>query len=119
MAEYIANCESGVYCYKRRVFVNRRFEGHEKAQAGVLDVKNGTRLVSYETVVAEVIDGWLHVYGLWGRTTRTHIGWYMREYGLTYGIAKECYDSNVELNVETGEVRGAKEKPIVTVGTCL
>ena len=57
-------------------------------------------------MTAEVIDeeGWLHINGLYSATTRKHIGWFMRELGFTYQLAKTLYNDNKEFNIYTGEV---------------
>jgi hypothetical protein len=68
-------------------------------------ITNGIALYSYTTRVAEVREGWLHVYGLYSMTTRRHIGWFMRELGFTYQLAKQIYEDNKDFNIYTGEVR--------------
>ena len=61
------------------------------AQAHVEETRFGTRLVSYSTVVAEISNGDLYVYGLYSMTTRKHISAYLKEYAnLPYSVAKEC-----------------------------
>lgn len=88
------------------------------AQAGIIDRPDGTQLVSYETIVAEVVNSWLHVYGLFSATTRKHIGAYLHEVAprLSYYDAKRCYEDDLEINVETGEVRPAALGMVQTVG---
>ena len=56
-------------------------------------------------MVAEVRFGWLKIYGLYSMTTRKHIGWFMKELGFNYQIAKQIYHDCKYLNIYTGEVR--------------
>ena len=118
MKSYTAHCQSGYYSYDRRVTVTRRLDRMPSAQAGIIDRPNGTMLVSYETIVAEIIDNWLHVYGLFSATTRKHIGAYLHEIAprLCYYDAKRCYEDGLEMNIETGEVRPAALGMVQTVG---
>ena len=80
MFSYVAKCQNGYYGYDRRVYVNRRLAKMPAAQAGVLIRDNIVQLVSYETIVAEIDNDWLHVYGLFSATTRKHIGAFLHEY---------------------------------------
>ena len=84
----------------------RKFEDHKSAQAKVREYDNGAReLVSYTTVVCELDnEGWLKVNGLYSRTTIKHIGWFMKDLGFTYQLAKQLYLDNKEFNIYTGEV---------------
>jgi hypothetical protein len=84
----------------------RKFEGHEQAQACEMVWDNGARaLVSYTTTVISIDEeGWLHVHGLYSRTTIKHIGWFMRELGFTYQLAKQLYCDHKDMNIYTGEV---------------
>ena len=50
-------------------------------------------------------EGWLSCNGLYSMTTIKHIGWFMRERGMTYQLAKQLYQDNKEYNINTGEVR--------------
>ena len=86
---------------------SKKFEGHESAQACKNYYNNGTvQLQSYSTIVIEVTpDGWLSVNTLYSRTTIKHIGWFMREYGLTYQLAKRCFEDDKQYNINTGECR--------------
>ena len=88
------------------------------AQAGIIYTDHGSQLVSYETIVCEVIAGWLHVYGTFSASTRKHIAAYLKEgqTGLTYHDAKMCYENDVEINVDTGELRPAATGMIQTIG---
>ena len=62
-------------------------------------------LISYTTVVITIDDeGWLHVNGLYSATTIKHIGWFMRELGFTYQLAKQLYNDHKEMNIYTGEI---------------
>jgi hypothetical protein len=81
--------------------------GHEYAQTYVRIWEDNTvELVSYVTTVIVITpEGWLHVNGLYSMTTIKHIGWFMRERGFTYQLAKQLYNDNKEFNVYTGECR--------------
>jgi hypothetical protein len=81
-----------------------RFTDHKYAQAHMEPITNGLALYSYDTKVAEVRDGWLHIFGLYSMTTRRHIGWFMRELGFDYQLAKQLYSDRKEFNIYTGEV---------------
>ena len=63
-------------------------------------------LWSYNTLVAEITNGWLQINGLYSATTRRHIGAFMREYvhGGTYQLAKQLYYDGKSLDITTGEV---------------
>ena len=61
-------------------------------------------LVSYETEVAQLENDWLSVSYIKTATTRKHIGWFMRELGQTYQLAKQLYLDNAKMNIKTGEV---------------
>ena len=125
MTSYIANCSSGIYGWKRRVHVTNRLAHMPAAQAGVIkayaDGKETVFLVSYETIVAEISDNWLHVYGLFSNTTRRHIGAFLKEYApnLSYSDAKDCVEKDWEVNIKTGEIRPAAQGMIQTVGTAV
>ena len=81
--------------------------GHKYAQTYVRIFDDNTvQLVSYTTTVIEITpEGWLHVNGLYSMTTIKHIGWFMRERGFTYQLAKQLYKDNKLFNVYTGEIR--------------
>lgn len=84
--------------------------GHKYAQAREIIHDNGIggELVSYTTTVITIDDnGWLTVNGLYSMTTIKHIGWFMRERGLTYQLAKELYTDNMIYNILTGEYKAA------------
>ena len=82
-----------------------RFTDHKYAQAHMEPIHNGLALYSYTTKVAEVRDGWLRIFGLYSMTTRRHIGWFMRELGKTYQLAKQLYEDDMTMNIYTGEVK--------------
>ena len=66
---------------------------------------NTISLVSYQTTVAEIKNGWLVVYGLYSQTTRRHIGAFVKEYAnLPYATAKMLYERRQAYNIYTGEV---------------
>lgn len=83
-----------------------KFAGHENAQAIKMIWENGAQaLISYTTTVISIDEeGWLHVHGLYSRTTIKHIGWFMRELGFNYQLAKQLYNDHKEFNIYTGEV---------------
>lgn len=86
--------------------MTRKLNGHEYAQACIITDSNITKLISYHTTVISIDNkGWLTCYGLYSRTTIKHIGWFMRELGLSYYDAKQCYLDRMQMNVKTGEVR--------------
>ena len=84
----------------------RKFENHKSAAARIYEYEDGSRnLVSYRTTVCELDkNGWLKVNGLYSSTTIKHIGWFMKELGLTYQLAKQLYNDNLKMNIRTGEV---------------
>jgi len=82
------------------------------AQAYVVRTENRVALISYKTLVCEITDGWLEVFGLYSQTTRRHIGAFMKEFveypnGTrgTYQDAKACYTNGYRFNVKTGEIK--------------
>lgn len=83
----------------------RKFNDHKFAQCYIREYDNGNKtLVSYTTPVIYIKNGWLEITGLYSRTTIRHIGWFMRELGLTYQFAKQLYTDGYHYNLETGEV---------------
>ncbi len=86
--------------------MTRKFKDHPYAQAYIIETPNGyMALQSYHTIVVEIDhEGWLHVNGLYSMTTIRHIGWFMRELGFTYQLAKQLYNDRKEFNIYTGEV---------------
>ena len=84
----------------------RKINGHEFAQVKVYEYDNGAvTLISYTTAVIGINpEGWLEVSGLYSRTTIKHIGWFMRELGLSYQLAKRLYLNNMRFNIHTGEI---------------
>ena len=86
--------------------MTRKFADHPYAQAQIISYYDGSQaLQSYQTIVVEIDpEGWLKVNGLYSMTTIRHIGWFMRELGLTYQLAKALYHDNKEYNIFTGEV---------------
>ena len=119
MKRYTAHCQSGYYLYERDVTVDRKLSNMPYAQAGVINLDDGIQLVSYETIVAEIVDNWLHVYGMFSRTTGKHISAFLKEYAprMGYYDAKKCANENMEINIYTGETRKAHDGMIRTIGT--
>lgn len=118
MTHYTAHCQSGYYLYEREVNVDRKLSSMPYAQAGIIKRENGVQLVSYETIVAEIVDNWLHVYGMFSRTTGKHISAFLKEYAprMGYYDAKKCANGNMEMNIYTGETRKAHDGMIQTIG---
>ena len=85
---------------------SRKFKDHQYAQAQVNTYSDGSKaLQSYSTIVVEIDPkGWLKVNTLYSRTTIRHIGWFMRELGFTYQLAKALYYDRKVFNIKTGEV---------------
>lgn len=83
-----------------------KIAGHESAQVKVYTYDDGSvTLVSYTTAVIRIDrEGWLEVSGLYSRTTIKHIGWFMRNYGFSYQLAKQLYVDNKRFNIYTGEI---------------
>lgn len=88
-------------------YITKTNNGHKYAQTYVRIFDDDTvQLVSYTTTVIEITpEGWLHCTGLYSMTTIKHIGWFMRERGFTYQLAKQCYVEGKEFNIHTGEYR--------------
>ena len=88
-------------------YIEKYNNGHKYASTYVRIFDDDTvQLVSYTTTVIEITpEGWLSVTGLYSMTTIKHIGWFMRERGMDYYLAKKLYKDNKEYNVYTGEVR--------------
>lgn len=81
--------------------------GHEYASTHVRIYDDNTvEMYSYATCIIKITpDGWLSCTGLYSMTTIKHIGWFMRERGMSYYTAKRMYLDNKEFNIYTGEVR--------------
>ena len=83
------------------------------AQAHVeIDASGNIHLFSYFTRVATIDeDGWLEIYGLYSRTTRKHIGAFLREYVEypngergSYQLGKMLFLNGWCFNINTGEI---------------
>ena len=81
------------------------------AQARVREWNCGdVDLVSYETTVILVRDGWLECTGVYSKTTMRHIGKFMREFNFgDYFTARDLYKNNLKMNIYTGEVKSVLE----------
>ena len=90
-----------------RYLYSKAVAGHEYAAAYENFFDDGTvELWSYTTRIISITpEGWLHCTGLYSMTTIKHIGWFMRERGFTYQLAKQLYLDNKEFNIYTGEAR--------------
>lgn len=88
-------------------YILKTNNGHRYAATHVKSYNNGREeLVSYTTTVIIITpEGWLSCTGLYSRTTIKHIGWFMRERGMDYYLAKALYMDNKEYNIHTGEIR--------------
>lgn len=63
-------------------------------------------LISYTTPVAQIANNWLVIGGLYSRTTRKHIGAFVKEYAnTTYQTAKWLYENDHVFNINTGEIK--------------
>lgn len=89
------------------MYTTKSNNGHQYAQTYVRIFEDNTvQLVSYTTTVIEITpDGWLSCNGLYSMTTIKHIGWFMRERGMTYQLAKQLYLDGKQYNIYTGEVK--------------
>lgn len=85
----------------------RKLHGHESAKAQVIyENARNMKLISYSTVVLNMVHGKLFITGLYSATTRRHISWFMREYTCySYYAIKECLDlgTKVALDLVTGD----------------
>ena len=70
MKSYVAHCQSGYYGYDRTVVVDKKLRDHEYAQCGINGHGTFVQFVSYETIVCEIDNGWLHCYGTFFRNDR-------------------------------------------------
>lgn len=73
-----------------------------------IDGMGGIHFISYKTEVITISPaGWLTCHGLYSTTTRKQIGWFMREYchPLTFYTAKHCYLDDMQININTWELR--------------
>ena len=78
---------------------------YAQAKVRMLSGRYHNELISYQTTVAAIRDGWLYIYGLYSATTRKHIGAFMREYANSnYQLAKMLYENKMVYNIYTGEV---------------
>ena len=86
---------------------SKKFDGHQQAAARINYYDDGSmELVSYTTVVITVDkDGWMHVNGLYSRTTIKHIGWFAKLVGTHYTMCKQLLNDYREMNIYTGEIR--------------
>jgi len=93
----------------------KKLSAHPYANAFVeTDIHGNNYLWSYRTLVCELrVDGWFKCYGLYSMTTRKHISAFMREYTQwTYESAKQSYNEDYWLNLETGEIVFEEKPPI-------
>lgn len=92
----------------RTVNVDAKLRLMPAAQCGVRWTKDGTiQFISYTTLVCTIDpEGWLTCTGTYSPTTRKQIGRFLSEYApnLCYYDAKYCYEHNVRMNINTGEI---------------
>ena len=90
-----------------RYLYSKAVAGHKYAQAREDFFDDGTvELWSYTTRIISITpEGWLSCTGTYSMTTIKHIGWFMRERGLSYYLAKNMFLKNQEYNIKTGEIR--------------
>lgn len=90
-----------------RYLYSKAVAGHKYAQAHENHFDDGTvELWSYTTRIISITpEGWLSCTGTYSMTTIKHIGWFMRERGLSYYLAKNMFLKNQEYNIKTGEIR--------------
>ena len=86
---------------------SKKFDEHKQAAAKINYYDDGSMaLISYNTTVITVDkDGWMHINGLYSRTTIKHIGWFAKMVGTTYHTCKTLLHDNYDMNINTGEVR--------------
>lgn len=108
MKTYSGTEQFGYFCYDYGMTVDKRLEYCPYGQCGVNIHEDGTiELYSYTTMVIRIKDNWLYCTGTYSATTRKHIGCFLKEYAprVSYYTVKQCYNDNMEINIETGEVR--------------
>lgn len=109
MVKYKAKCNTswgGII--EREVWVDKRLDLMPSAQAGIRKNSYGTPLISYDTLVCSVDPaGWLTCTGTYSASTRRHINRFLKEVAprVDYYSAKYCYEHDVAMNVNTGEIR--------------
>ena len=80
---------------------NVRFADHPRAACYMRVFDNGViQLKSYNTIVAWVDDGVLYVTGLYSATTRKHLGWFAKQFGLTYKHIRKVYDNGKPMSID-------------------
>lgn len=92
------------YIIERYTLMLKRLTAMPYAHAFVSTDRNRIALVSYSTLVAEIVGGVLRVYGLYSMTTRRHISAFVKEYaGITYQTAKLLCINNLCMDIATGD----------------
>ena len=82
-------------------------KNHPCAQCCVTVDERGVRVFSYDTLVIKIDRaGWLDCTGLYSKTTRRQISWFLREYApmVSYQMVKQCVKDRMVINIDTGEV---------------
>lgn len=82
-------------------------KGHEQAQCCIITTPHGSQLKSYESIVAEVYDGYVVCYNKCSMTTIKHLGLYARTLGITYQDLKKAYEEHKAYKLNTGFFYGA------------
>ena len=128
MKSYVAHCQSGYYCYDRRVIVDRPLRDHQYSQCGITHDNSGETLlfVSYETIVCEISkDGWFHLNGVFSVTTSKQIGWFLREWCndyshrrdlCNYPYLRKMWEKGLDVNLYHGDTRPALDGVVQTIG---
>lgn len=93
---------------KSGVEVTRKLKNCPYGNVGIVVAGNTEFLISYNTTVGEVFTNEkgcriVRIFGLYSRTTRKHISFWMRELGSSFTIAKMCVEDNMDYNLTTGE----------------
>jgi len=88
------------------VICDRALDRMPYAQAGVNARGGAVILVSYDTVAADIENGFLTVSCLCSVTTRKHVSAFLKEYAprLSYCDAKRAFQASKPINIETGEL---------------
>ena len=92
-----------IKCLKKMPYSNAHIKIYDDGTIELWSCRTLVVVISY--------DGWCHVYGLYSRTTRRHIGAFAAEYikypngtNGTYQDMKAMYTGSYEMNIHTGEI---------------
>lgn len=93
--------------YYKTVTYDKNLAFCPSGSCGVVFNENGINLISYTTLICTIDkENFLTCTGTYSTTTRKHINAFLKEYApkLSYFNAKYCYENNVAMNIETGEI---------------